>query len=48
MSRTLSPTLVAEYKLKLINKKLLQEKLREISDVVEENNKVALENEKQI
>lgn len=39
MSRTLSPTMVAEYKLNLINKELLQEKLREISDVVEENSK---------
>lgn len=37
MSRSMSPTLVAEYKLKLIDKKLLEEKLREIADIVEEN-----------
>ena len=33
----MSPTLVSEYKLKLIDKKLLEEKLREIADIVEEN-----------
>ncbi len=37
MSRTMSPTLVAEYKLKLIDKKLLENKLNEISIIVEEN-----------
>ena len=37
MSRSMSPTLVSEYKLKLIDKKLLEEKLREIADIVEEN-----------
>ena len=37
MSRSMSPTLVAEYKLKLIDKKLLEEKLREIAYIVEEN-----------
>lgn len=31
MSRTMSPTMVAEYKLKLIDKKLLEKKLKEIS-----------------
>ena len=35
----MSPTLVAEYKLKLIDKKLLENKLREISVLVEENKK---------
>lgn len=40
MSRSMSPTLVSEYKLKLIDKKLLENKLREISDIVEENNKI--------
>ena len=39
MSRTMSPTLVAEYKLKLIDKKLLENKLREISILVEETKK---------
>ena len=37
MSRSLSPTMVSEYTLKLIDKKLLENKLREISDIVEEN-----------
>lgn len=40
MSRSMSPTLVSEYKLKLIDKKLLENKLKEISDIVEENNKI--------
>lgn len=35
MSRTMSPTLVSEYKLKLIDKKLLEDKLRQISDIIE-------------
>ena len=39
MSRTMSPTMVSQYTLKLIDKKLLENKLREISDMVEENNK---------
>lgn len=38
MSRTMSPTMVSEYTLKLIDKKLLENKIREISDIVEENN----------
>ena len=38
MSRSLSPTMVSEYTLKLIDKKLLEDKLCEISDIVEENN----------
>ena len=38
MSRTMSPTMVAEYKLKLIDKELLENKLKEISTIVEENN----------
>lgn len=38
MSRTMSPTLVAEYKLKLIDKKILENKLKEISNIVEANN----------
>lgn len=38
MSRSMSPTLVSEYKLNLIDKKLLENKLKEISDIVEENN----------
>lgn len=37
MSRTMSPTMVAEYKLKLIDKRLLENKLKEISIMVEEN-----------
>lgn len=40
MSRSMSPTLVSEYKLKLIDKKLLENKLKQISDIVEENNKI--------
>ena len=39
MSRSLSPTMVSEYTLKLIDKKLLENKLKEISDIVEENGK---------
>ena len=39
MSRTMSPTMVSQYTLKLIDKKLLEEKLKEINDIVEENNK---------
>ena len=38
MSRTMSPTMVSQYTLKLIDKKLLENKLKEISDKVEENN----------
>ena len=42
MSRTMSPTMVSQYTLKLIDKKLLEEKLKEINDIVEENNKKEL------
>lgn len=38
MSRSLSPTMVSEYTLKLIDKKLLENKLKEISCIVDENN----------
>lgn len=37
MSRTMSPTMVAEYKLKLIDKELLENKLKEITMLVQEN-----------
>ncbi len=33
MSRTMSPMLVAEYKLKLPNREILQNKLRELSNI---------------
>ena len=38
MSRSMSPTMVSQYTLKLIDKKLLEEKLKEIKYIVEENN----------
>lgn len=31
----MSPTLVSEYKLKLIDKEVLQDKLKQISDIIE-------------
>lgn len=37
LSRSLSPTMVSEYKLKLIDKKLLQNKLREYIEIASEN-----------
>ena len=37
MSRSLSPTMVSQYTLKLIDRKLLENKLREITNIVEEN-----------
>ena len=37
MSRSMSPTLVAEYELKLIDKKLLLNKLREFSEIFEKD-----------
>ncbi len=37
MSRTMSPTMVAEYKLKLIDKKILENKLKEISVFIEKD-----------
>lgn len=36
LSRSLSPTMISEYKLKLIDKKLLQEKLKEYIDIATE------------
>lgn len=45
MSRTLSPTLVAEYKLKLINNKLLKQKLRELSDALEVRSDVKIDSD---
>ena len=38
LSRTLSPTMVSEYRLKLIDKNLLQRKLKEYIEIVEETN----------
>ena len=35
MSRSLSPTMVSEYTLKLINKRLLQQKLKEYIELSE-------------
>lgn len=35
LSRSLSPTMVAEYQLKLIDKKLLQDKLKEYIDIID-------------
>ena len=37
LSRSLSPTLVSDYRLCLPNKKLLQDKLREITDIALED-----------
>jgi len=37
MSRSLSPTMVADYKLKLIDKVLLEQKLREYKGLLIEN-----------
>ena len=36
MSRTMSPTLVSQYKLNLIDKELLEDKMREIEQIVKE------------
>ena len=38
LSRSLSPTMVSEYTLKLIDKNLLQRKLKEYIDIAEETN----------
>lgn len=38
MSRSMSPTMVSQYTLKLIDKKLLENKLKEIKNIVSENN----------
>ena len=37
MSRSMSPTMLSQYTLKLINKKILENKLKEITNIVEEN-----------
>lgn len=37
MSRSISPTMVSDYKLNLIDKKMLENKLKEITQAVEEN-----------
>lgn len=37
MSRSMSPTMVSQYSLKLIDKKILENKLREIANIVENN-----------
>ena len=42
MSRSLSPTMVSQYTLYLIDKKILENKLKEIKNMVEENNKKEL------
>lgn len=34
----MSPTMVSQYTLKLIDKKLLENKLKEIANIIEENN----------
>ena len=34
----MSPTMISQYTLKLINKILLENKLKEIKEIVEENN----------
>lgn len=39
MSRSMSPTMVSQYTLKLIDKKILENKLKEITEIVEENNR---------
>ena len=38
LSRSLSPTMVSEYRLKLIDKNLLQRKLKEYIDIAKETN----------
>jgi hypothetical protein len=38
LSRNISPTLVSEYALKLIDKKILVQKLREYKDLLPDNN----------
>ena len=37
LSRTLSPTMIAEYNLKLIDKNLLTKKLREYAEIAKKN-----------
>ena len=36
MSRSMSPTMVSEYTLKLIDKKILENKLKEIAEIIPE------------
>lgn len=38
LSRSLSPTMVSEYRLKLIDKNLFQQKLKEYIDIAKETN----------
>lgn len=38
LSRSLSPTMISEYTLKLIDKNLLQRKLKEYAEIAKENN----------
>ena len=40
MSRSLSPTMVAEYSVKLIDKKLLEQKLREYKGLLLDKNEI--------
>ena len=44
LSRSMSPTMVADYTLHLPNKKLLQEKLRELTEIAFETNEMNREN----
>lgn len=39
MSSTMSPTIISEYQLKLIDKNLLANKLKEVADIAKENEK---------
>ena len=48
LSRSLSPTMVSEYTLKLIDKYLLQKKLKEYTEIAEEKVEANEENEKGI
>lgn len=50
MSRTLSPMMVSEYKLKLPNKDILRQKLQELSETpaIEENYKIVLAKDKDV
>ena len=48
LSRSLSPTMVSEYTLKLIDKNLLQKKLKEYTEIAEEKVEANEENEKGI
>jgi len=37
MSRNISPTMISEYNLKLIDKKILEQKLREYKELLPDN-----------